>query len=77
LPYPHDIEDDREGDNESEIQLANGVRNSDMEQQWHVCTILNIPGLIQLTMRSNTMAETVLMMVGTMGTRRNQGIKKK
>jgi len=72
----NDSEQDWEADNESEIELDNGVRDSETQGQWDMSVTLNVPALIRPTWRSNTKAEKVLMAVSTMETRRNKGIKK-
>jgi len=77
LDDPNDSEQDWEGDNESEIELNNGVQDSETEVHWVVTATPNVPGLILPTWRSKNKAEKVLIMVSTMEMRRSKGIKKK
>jgi len=76
LDNPTDTEDNWEADNESETELDNGVEHSKPPEQRNVSDVLNIPGLIQPTLRLKKNSEQVLMMVGTMEMWRNKGIKK-
>jgi len=74
---PNDNEADWEADSASEIELNNGVRHSETQEQRDVSSALAVPRLIQSTRRSRNKAGNDLMTVGTMETRRSKGIKKK
>jgi len=76
LDNPNASEDDWEADNESKIELFNGVRDSQTPEQLYVISTLNIPKLIRPTRRSKHRVEKVLMTLGTMERRRSKGIKK-
>jgi hypothetical protein len=72
-----DGEDDWEVENKSEIVLDTSVRDSEPQGQGDVSAAPDVPGLILPTLRSKKWADMVLIMVGTMETRRNKVIKKK
>ena len=76
LDNPNDSEHDWEAENESDMELDNSSEDSETPEQWNVCAAQNIPALIGPITRSKEMAETRLMMVNIMETRRDQGIKK-
>jgi hypothetical protein len=63
LDNPNDSKDDCEADNESEIELENGVKETETPEQWNVSATPNVPELIQSTWRSKKIVERVLMMV--------------
>jgi len=69
--------DDWEADNESDIELDHGTRDSEIQEQWDMSAAPNVTGLIWPIQRSKNNIEKVLMTVGTMETRRSKGIKKK
>jgi hypothetical protein len=71
---PNDSEDNWEAANESGREIDNGIRDSETEEQRDVKTALNVPGLFRLAWRLKDKAEKVLMMVGTMETRKSKGI---
>jgi len=51
LNNPNDSEDYWEADNESEIDLNNGISDSETQEQWNMSAAPNVPGLIQPTRR--------------------------
>jgi len=71
LDNPNNSEDNWEADNESEIELDNGIRDSVTQEQRDVGAALNVARLIWPTRRSRNKAENVLMTVSTMETRRS------
>jgi len=77
LDNPNDSEDDWEADNESDMELHNGIEDSETLEQRNVSAALNVPGLIRPIQRSKKKVEKMLMTVNIMETRRNKGIKKK
>jgi len=76
LDNPNDSEDDCSADFESDIEPDNGINDPECPQQRDVSAALNVPGLIRPTRKSKTQDEMMLMMVNTLETRRNKGIKK-
>ena len=72
----NDSEDDLQADNESKIELDNGIRDSATQEQRDVSAAQNVPGLSLPTRTSKKMDEQVLMMGSTMETRSNWGIRK-
>ena len=73
----NDSEDIWEADTQSDIELLNGVKDSETTEQWDVSAAPHVPGLIRPPRRSKIQAEQVLMVVNTIETERNNGIKKK
>jgi len=77
LDNPNDSEDDWEADNESDMELHNGIEDSETPEQRNVSAAPNVPGLIQPIQRSKKTVEKALMTVNTMETKRNKRIEKK
>jgi len=77
LDNPNDIENDCEADDESDMELHNGIGDSETPEQRNVSAAPNVPGLIWPIRRSKKKVEKMLMMVNIMETRRNERIKKK
>jgi len=76
LDNPNYSEDDCEADDESDMELHNGIEDSKPPEQQNVCAAPNVPGLICPIRRSKKMVEKTLMTVNIMESRRNKGIKK-
>jgi len=76
LDNPNDSEDNWEADNESKMELNNGVRDSEPQEQRDVSSAPNVPVLISPTRGSKINAQNMLITVGTMETRRSKGMKK-
>jgi len=70
-------ENDKEADYESNIELGNGVEDLETSEQWNVGAALNVPWFIQPTWRSKKQGIKMLIVVNTIETRRNKGIKKR
>jgi len=77
LDNPNNSEDDWEADDESDMQLDNGIEDSETPEQQNVSAARNGPGLIRPVWRSKKNVEMALIMVSIMETRRNKGIKNK
>jgi len=77
LDNPNESEDHWEADNESDIELENGIKDVESPERRDVSAALNVPGLIWPTGRSKKKTEKVLMTVNTMETRKIQGDKTK
>jgi hypothetical protein len=77
LDNPNESEDDWESDNESDMKLDNGSKDSETPEQQNVSAAPNVPGLIRPTRRIKKKVETPLITVNSVETRRNYGIKKK
>jgi hypothetical protein len=83
LPRKEDLdnanhsEDDWEEDNDLDMELENGVQESETPDQGMFGTIEDFPGLIQPTWIAQKQTEMVFATVNTMDTRRNTGIKTK
>ena len=75
MDYPNDSEDDWEVDYESDIELDNSIDDWGITEQLHVSAAHDVAGLIWPAPRSNQIAETRLMMVNAMESRRNKGNK--
>jgi len=76
LNNPNDSEDDCGADFEPDVEPDNGIDDLECPQQRDVSAALNVPGLIRPMRKSKTQDEMMLMMVNTLETRRNKGIKK-
>jgi len=76
LDNPNGREDDWEADNESDIELDNGIEDSETPEQQNVSAAPNVTRLIRPTRRFKEIAQKVLMTVDTMESRRNMGMKK-
>jgi hypothetical protein len=76
LDIPIDNEEHWDAENESEIELDNTVEDTETPAQRHVRAALNVPELIRHTRRSKKKVEKVIMLVNTIETGRNNGIKK-
>jgi hypothetical protein len=74
---PNESEDDWESDNEYDMKLDNGSKDSETPEQQNVRATPNVAGLIRPIRRTKKMVETLLIIVNSMETRRNYGIKKK
>jgi len=68
LHDPHDSEDDWEADNQSDMELDNGVKDSDTAEQGDLSVAPNVPTYIGSKQISQTIAEMVSMMISTMET---------
>jgi len=77
LDNPNDSEDDWEADDESDMELHNGIEESETSEQRNVSAAPNVPALIRPIRRSQKQVEKALMTVNIMEIRRNKGIKKK
>ena len=73
MDNPNNSKDNWEADNESDIELDNGIKDRKTPEQWIMSAVPNVPRLIQTSCRSKETAEKVLMMVNTIETRRNKG----
>jgi len=74
---PIESEDECVADNESDIEPWSGITS--LESPWHhvLSAAPNVPGLIRLIRKSMKLAETGLVPVSTIETRRNNGKKQK
>jgi len=77
LDNPNDSEEDCAADDESDMEHNNGIEDPECPEQQDVSAAPNVPGLVRLTRKSNRQAETVLVTVNAVETRRNKGGKKK
>jgi len=77
MDNPNDSEDDCGSDDESDIDLNNGIEDPECPEQQDVSASPNVPGLVLPTWNWNRQAEKVLVMVNAVETRRNRGGKKK
>jgi len=68
---------DWEADNESHIELRNGIQAMGSPEDWDVSAAPNVPGLIQPTWRSMKQPEQGFLRVITIERRRNMGNKNK
>jgi hypothetical protein len=71
------IEAQWERDDESDLEQDNVIEDLETTAQQDVSAAQNVPGLIQPTRKSKRQAEMLIMMVSTMKTRKNKGIKNK
>jgi len=74
---PNDSEDDCAGDVGSDMDQGNSIEDPELPEQRDVSTVPKVPGFSQPTRKSKRQAETVLVMVNAIRTRRNKGVKKK
>jgi hypothetical protein len=74
---PNNSEDVWEVDNESDMELGNGMKVSETLEMRDVSAAPNIPELIRPIPQSKKKVEKVLLKVNLMETRRNKGIKEK
>ena len=72
----NDSEDDSKADVESDIELYNGIKDSESPEQQDENAAPHIPGLIQPTRKSKGKAEQVLVMVNALEMRSNKRNKK-
>jgi len=77
LDNQNDSTNDCVADVESDIDQANSIQDVEYPKQRDVSVASNVPGLIQPTRKSKRQAETVLVTVYAIETRRNKGVKKK
>jgi len=77
LDNPNDSEDDCAADVESDLGQDKSIEDPECPEQRDVSAPANVPWLIRPTQKSRRQAETVLMTVNAIETRRNQGVKKK
>jgi len=77
LDNPNDSEDDCRAEVESDIEQDISIEDPDCPVQRDVSATPNVPGLIRPTWKSKRQAETVLMTVNVIETRRNKEVKKK
>jgi len=77
LDNPNHSEDSCTADFGSGIQQDNGIEDLESPEQWDINAVLDVLGLFWPTCKSKRQAEQVLLMVSTMETRRNKGIKNK
>jgi len=75
LDNPNDGKDDCMADVESELEQDNSIGDPECPEQQDVSTAPNVSGLIQPTEKSKRQAANVLIMVNTIETRRNKGVK--
>ena len=75
LDNSNDSEDDCAVEGEFDIEQGKSIEDPEWPEQRDVSAAPNVPGLIRLTRRSNVQAETVLMTVNAIETRRNKGVK--
>jgi hypothetical protein len=73
---PNDSEDDCAAEFESNIDRENSFEAPESPEQQDVSAAPNVPGLIRPVRKSKRPAETVLVTVNAMETRRNKGVKK-
>ena len=76
LDNPNDSSENWEANNESDIQLDNGIEDPNTPEQLDVSAAPNVPRLIRPTERSKKQAEKIFLTVNTITTTRNQGNKK-
>jgi hypothetical protein len=74
---PNDSEDEWEADNESEMELDNGSKDSETPELRNVSAAPNVPWLIWSIRRSNKKVEQAVLTVIIMETRNNKGFNKK
>ena len=77
LDNPNDREEDCAAEDESDIEHNNGIDDPQCPEQQDVSAAPNVPGLIWPTRKSKRQAETVLVTVNAVETRRNKEGKKK
>ena len=77
LDNPNDSEDNCAADVEFDLEQDDIIQDPECPEQRDVSAVTNVPGLIQPTRKSKRQAETVLMMVNAIETRRNKWVKKK
>ena len=77
LDDSNDSEDDCAAEGEFDIEQGKSIEDPEWPEQRDVSAAPNVPGLIRLTRRSNVQAETLLMTINAIETRRNKGVKKK
>jgi len=77
LDDPNDSEYDCAAEVESDMDQAKSIEDPESQEQRDVSPASNFPGLIRPTQKSKRQAETVLVMVNAIETRRNKGVKKK
>jgi len=77
LDNPNDCKDDCAADVETDIELDNAIDFPECPEQQGVSPTSNVPWLILPTRKSMRQAETVLVTVNAIETRRNQGVQKK
>jgi len=77
LDNPNDSEDDCLADVESESEQADGIEESECQEQQDLRAAPNVPGMIRPTPKSTRQGETVLQTVDAMETSRNEGINRK
>jgi hypothetical protein len=73
----NDSEDDCTPDVESDMEQDNTIEDPESPEQRDMSAAPNVPRLIRPTRKSKRHAETVLVTVDTIETRRNKGVKKK
>jgi len=70
LDNPNNSDDDCAADVESDIEGDNKIKDPECPEQRDVSTARKVPGSIRLTQKSKRQAETVLMIVNAIETRR-------
>jgi hypothetical protein len=76
LDHPNDSDDDCAADFGSDMEQDNSIEVQECPEQRDQCAAPHVPGLIQPIRKSERQAETVLVTVNAIETRRNQGVKK-
>jgi len=64
-------------DNEPDIEHNNGIQDPDCQEKQDVNATPNVPRLVWPTQKSKRQTERVFVMVNTIETSRNEGVKKK
>jgi len=77
LDNPNDSDDDCVADDESGIEHNNGIEHPECPGQHNVSAAPNAPRLVWPTRKLNRQAEKMFLMVNTIETERNKGVKKK
>jgi hypothetical protein len=76
LGNPNDSDDDCAAEIESDMEQDNSIEDPECPEQRDVSSAPNVPRLIRPTCKSKRQAEKVFVMVNTIETRRNKGVKK-
>jgi len=77
LDNSNDSEDNCTADNESDIEQYHYIEDPEYPEQQNMSATSNVPGLVRPIWKSKRHAENVLVLVNTIETRINKGVKKK
>jgi len=71
----NDREDDCGADLESDMELANTIKNPEISEQWNLSLVSNNPRFNQPTQKSMRQVDNVWVRFNGMETRRNKSVK--